>query len=45
MAENLENDQLNRLWGYRLHLESLYYNRLNFFLVFESVLLGVVGAL
>ncbi len=45
MSENLENDQLNRVWEYRLHVESLFYSRLNFFLVFESVLLGVVGAL
>lgn len=45
MAENLENYKLNRLWEYRLHIENQYYSRLNFFLVFESVLLGVVGAL
>lgn len=44
-SENLNNDQINRVWEYRLHIETLFYNRLNFFLVFESVLLGVVGAL
>jgi hypothetical protein len=45
MSENLDNEQINRVWEYRLHIENLFYNRLNFFLVFESVLLGVVGAL
>jgi hypothetical protein len=28
----------------RLHIEDLLYTRLNFFLIFESVLLAVVGA-
>jgi hypothetical protein len=45
MSENLGNDQINRLWDYKLHLENIYYNRHNFFLVFESVMLGVVGVL
>ena len=45
MSENLENDQLNRLWEHRLHVDNMFYERLNFFLVFESVLLGVVGVL
>ncbi len=45
MPENLGNDQINRLWDYKLHLENIYYNRHNFFLVFESILLGVVGVL
>ena len=45
MQENLKEDQINRLWEYRLHIDNEYYGRLNFFLVFESVLLGVVGIL
>ena len=45
MTENLDSEQRNRLWEYRLHVENLLYSRLNFFLIFESVLLGVVGAL
>ena len=45
MPEDLENDQINRLWEHRLHIDNLFYERLSFFLVFESVLLGVVGVL
>ena len=45
MLQSLDNEQVRRLWEYRLHINSNYYNRLNFFLVFESVLLGVVGLL
>ncbi len=45
MRENVDRDQINRLWDYRLHLEDIYYSRHNFLLVFESVLLGVVGVL
>ena len=45
MLQSLDNEQVRRLWEYRLHINSNYYNRLNFFLVFESVLLGVVGVL
>lgn len=43
--ESINSDQQNRLWAYKLHEEDIFYNRLNFFLVFESVLLGVVGLL
>src|SRR5262245_51845103 len=40
-----DSEQRNRLWQHRLHIEDLLYTRLNFFLIFESVLLAVVGAL
>lgn len=43
MADNLENDQINRLWQHALHEDEVFNSRLNFFLVFESILLGVVG--
>ena len=43
MFEELEDKQVDRLWEHRLHLDSNFYNRLNFFLVFESVLIGIVG--
>jgi hypothetical protein len=42
---HLDSEQRRRLWEYRLHVETQLYNRLTFFLIFESVLLGVVGAL
>ena len=45
MSEDLASEARNRLWEFRLHVENLLYSRLNFFLIFESVLLGVVGAL
>ena len=45
MQAKLDNEQLHRLWEHRLHIENEFYSRLNFFLIFESVLLGVVGAL
>ncbi len=45
MPENLDSEQRQRLWEHQLHIENLLYSRLNFFLIFESVLLGVVGAL
>ncbi len=45
MLVNLDNEQLRRLWEHRLHVDNEFYSRLNFFLIFESVLLGVVGAL
>jgi len=45
MSEPIKPDQIDRLWDYRLHLENTYYNRHSFFLVFESILLGVVGIL
>ncbi len=42
---HLDSEQSRRLWEYRLHVENQLYSRLTFFLIFESVLLGVVGAL
>src|SRR5437762_3382494 len=45
MFENLDNEQISRLLEYRLDLENNFNNRLNFFLVFESVLIGMVGVL
>ena len=45
MAVNLENDQKNRIWQLFLHAEEIFYTRLNFFVVFETLLLGVVSLL
>jgi len=42
---SLTDEQKNRLWEHHLHADDVLYNRLNFFLVFQSVLLGVVGVL
>ncbi len=42
MIEKLENDQINRVWEHKLHVEDIFYNRLNFFLVFESIFLSSV---
>lgn len=41
----LDNDQLNRLMQHAMHTQNRFDNRMNFFLIFESVLLGVVTAL
>jgi hypothetical protein len=45
MSENLDSEQRKRLWEFRLHTETILYNRLAFFLTFETVLLAVVGIL
>src|SRR5205807_1999665 len=45
MFEDLDSRQIDRLWEYRLHLINIFYNRLNFYLIFESVLLGIIGVL
>jgi hypothetical protein len=45
MLEKFDNDQINRQWELFLRAEDNFYNRLNFFLVFESVLLGIIGVL
>lgn len=45
MPEDVDSEQSNRLWAYRLHIESILYSRLAFFLAFETILLGVVGTL
>jgi hypothetical protein len=43
--ENLDNEERRRLWEYKLQVDNEFYSRLNFFLIFESVLIGAVGAL
>ena len=45
MSQNLDSDQINRLWEHGMHEDNGFNDRLNFFLIFESVLLGVVGVL
>lgn len=45
MRNNLDNEQLNRLMQHAMHAQNRFDNRLNFFLIFESVLLGVVTAI
>jgi hypothetical protein len=45
MPKKLDRDALNRLFEYTLHEENLFTTHHNFFLVFESVLLGVVAML
>lgn len=45
MTSTLEpdnEDQKNRLLQHGIHEETIFYNRLNFFLVFESVLLATL---
>ena len=41
----MDSEQVRRLWEHGLHEETVFNDRLNFFLIFESVLLGVVGML
>ena len=45
MPDNVDNERLNRLWLHGLHEDKIFNDRLSFFLVFESILLGVVGML
>jgi hypothetical protein len=45
MSQNLDSGQINHLWQHAMHSQNRFDNRLNFFLIFESVLLGVVGTL
>jgi hypothetical protein len=45
MQERLENDQIDRIFEYRAQCVNTFYNRLNFFLIFESVLLGAISLL
>ena len=44
-TERLAPDQINRLWDYRNHVDQEFFGRLNFFLVFESILLAAAGQL
>lgn len=45
MNQGLESDQIQRLWQHAAHSQNRFDNRLNFFLIFESILIGVVGML
>ena len=45
IRDNLTSEQKNRLWEQHLRTDEVFYDRLNFFLVFESILLGVVVTL
>jgi hypothetical protein len=45
MAENLDKDAINRLWAHGFHEDTIFGERLNFFLVFEGILIAVVGQL
>lgn len=45
LSGRMDPDQIRRLWEHGLHEENVFNDRLNFFLIFESVLLGVVGML
>jgi len=45
VPRQLKPDQINRLWEHGMHEDTVFNDRLNFFLIFESVLLGVVGML
>ena len=44
-SKDLEAEAIRRLWEHGLHEDTMFNDRLNFFLIFESVLLGVVGML
>lgn len=39
-SEILNEQQIERLWQYRNQVDQEYYGRLNFFLIFESILLA-----
>ena len=45
MSENLDSEQLARLWEYRLHVENQVYSRMTVFLTYETILIGVIGVL
>ena len=45
MNENIQNEQMNRVCERGTRADHLVYKRLNFFLMFESVLLVVLGVL
>ncbi len=44
-AEASRQAEIDRLWQHRQSVDTHFNERLNFFVVFESVLLGVVGVL
>jgi hypothetical protein len=37
MHENLDNEELRRMWEHRLHVDNEFYSRLNFFLIFPKI--------
>lgn len=43
-AKDLKPEELNRLFTHGIHEEGVFYNRLNFFLVFESLLFAAAIA-
>jgi hypothetical protein len=43
-SEKISDDALNRRWQHGLHEDEVFNNRLNFFLLFESILLSVFGS-
>jgi hypothetical protein len=44
-AAEFNSDQMQRMWDQLMHEDNLFSDRLNFFLVFESVLLGGASAI
>lgn len=45
MREHLEGEQADRLWQHLLHDDQIFNHRMSFFLVVETVLLGLVSVL
>jgi hypothetical protein len=45
MTQKLNDHQIDRMWQHIEATQNRFDNRLNFFLIFESVLIGVVGML
>ncbi|HEU0013605.1 MAG TPA: hypothetical protein VFQ45_07960 [Longimicrobium sp.] len=45
IACTFTDQEKDRLFAHALHEDTIYHERLNFFVVFESVLLGIVAAL
>jgi hypothetical protein len=45
MRDDLDNEQIGRMFQHAMYAQSRFDGHLNFFLIFESVLLGVVGML
>jgi hypothetical protein len=45
VVQQLDSEQINRLWQHAMHSQNRFDSRLNFFLIFESVLIGVIGML
>ena len=44
-TSDYSDEELRRLWEHGLHEDNVFNERLNFFLIFQSVLYGVAGAL